>query len=797
MSDKRCYVLLAALLLALALCPHSAAQGQASWPCDEQVVDQAGVLGAQIDRVRAAAGRLEGLGADVRVFTVASTGLNNLDLFVDERVQQCPSWQAPGGGMKGNLVVLAVSVQERQTGLYYGESWSAALDSEYSRILSGQINPRFQSGDFAGGLAAGLEEVGRLIDLYQHPRPTSAPTAQPTAAAAPPAGAGSGGAIVGVALGGLAVAGGGVAAAILLGRRAARNRARQSAREAKLKVASRLLEFDEQLPYLEADIDTLAREFPPAEAQRLRQQLAEAQRTVKRANADYQNLELAGNDPDRAGLSPEEYQGYEASYRELQQTLDEADQATGVVRQRMQALREMAAGLPAALEQAQAAIAQAQAQAAERSAGAANRPAERLLQRAAEKLAAARATAAEKDPEGALALAAEVAPLTEQAATAAGRPAELARRIAEVEALIDTGAAAFEQLAQHYAESSWQTVRGNGTEAENRVDWASEALEEACAGLAASEEEKWREAEQRLQQADAWLDEAVGLIGSIQAQQQSLEKARQEAPQEIQAAQADVDRAAQYISQYDPDIREQMETDLEKARQELAQAAGELSRERPDYLQAVALARQANEAADRILAAARDEHETIERLRRKLSAARRSAESAVSRAGHYLLDHNQDVGRDARQLQEEASARLADMGRKAALAEAQEDLARRQALEEAVALAAEAEALAGRAYSQAERDFRRAEEARWPISAPIFVPTPAPPRPAGKPAAPRPAGGWGLPRPTPFKPSSVPRPSGGGSSRWSPSPSRSPTGGGSTRWGGTPGGRRGGGSSGW
>ena len=45
--------------------------------------------------------------------------------------------------------------------------------------------------------------------------------------------------------------------------------------------------------------------------------------------------------------------------------------------------------------------------------------------------------------------------------------------------MIDAAQAVFEEIASTYAESSWTTIRGNGTEAENRLDWSTEAFEAA------------------------------------------------------------------------------------------------------------------------------------------------------------------------------------------------------------------------------------------------------------------------------------------------------------------------------
>lgn len=64
---------------------------------------------------------------------------------------------------------------------------------------------------------------------------------------------------------------------------------------------------------------------------------------------------------------------------------------------------------------------------------------------------------------------------------------------------IDKGRTLFEKLSAGYAETTWVSVRGNGTEAENRVNWAVDALEDARTAIG-QEEQEWHRAK-RLPQA--------------------------------------------------------------------------------------------------------------------------------------------------------------------------------------------------------------------------------------------------------------------------------------------------------
>lgn len=103
-------------------------------------------------------------GADIRVRALDRFTAPTLELYERNMEQSCQSWQAPDGGRKNNLIVIAVAVQNRKSGIYYGSQWKPVLDSQWPRIESQVMAPRFRDHDFAGGIAAALDEIGRLIE---------------------------------------------------------------------------------------------------------------------------------------------------------------------------------------------------------------------------------------------------------------------------------------------------------------------------------------------------------------------------------------------------------------------------------------------------------------------------------------------------------------------------------------------------------------------------------------------------------------------------------------------------------
>jgi uncharacterized membrane protein YgcG len=155
-------VLLAAAAAVVLPAGAAAAAPAATSGCDAVVVDAAHVLGDG----RAVAKAATALGhqhATVRVRTYRTVPDGDLDAAVDAQVERCPSWQDGDGNRREDLLVLAVSVTDRRTGIYYGDSWTAALDGEQEQVQTGTINPRLKRGEYADAVTAGLTVLGHLV----------------------------------------------------------------------------------------------------------------------------------------------------------------------------------------------------------------------------------------------------------------------------------------------------------------------------------------------------------------------------------------------------------------------------------------------------------------------------------------------------------------------------------------------------------------------------------------------------------------------------------------------------------
>ena len=149
------FVVLAVMVMFV---PLAIAQSQV---CDAIVLDQANMLSASgMSQVTTAVNSLIAQGADVRVRTIAFSP--NLDISEGMLEKNCPSWQSANGGRKSTLVVIMLS-GNRKAGIVYGNAWHKALDGNWNRIMVDYMFPRFRTGDYAGGVAAGLTQLSSRI----------------------------------------------------------------------------------------------------------------------------------------------------------------------------------------------------------------------------------------------------------------------------------------------------------------------------------------------------------------------------------------------------------------------------------------------------------------------------------------------------------------------------------------------------------------------------------------------------------------------------------------------------------
>jgi uncharacterized membrane protein YgcG len=731
------------------------------------VLDDANIFGNRIGEVEAAANKLVSQGGDVRVRTILTYGAaGNLDQYEAELEQQSPSWLGQDDDRKSNLIVLIISLQEGQTGLYYGAYWDNVLGDEWLRIQTDIINPFLRSGDYAGGAIKGLEEIQQLIAGNEQSK--------------------SRWWLVPVVI--VAIIGAIIGLVLYMSYRKKRTKqaaARQKAMLAKQAAASGINELIETTQMLEIKVNVTAEKVVSDDAALLRDGLETAKRLINQSSQTYSELSHSAGDPENPRLGEAELAAIEPEYQKILGNLRQARAAIEGVEERITAVQQTIDGFPKKVAELNAAIEGAVRKQDELKAlgFASTYPAE-LVAKGRNALEKAQDLVSKKRIGEAMKYVSLAGDQIEQAIRAAEElpqkkleteaaiPALLSR-IEQVKEKINKGRDIFERLSQEYAESNWESIRGNGTEAENRVNWAVDALNDALAA-AAMEQQEWHKALALVEKGNVWLTESESLMKSISELQANLIAERRDTPNEIAAAQSDVTKAWEYINRYDEDIRESLEDDLRTAEKKNELAREELKQAKPDYFKAGKLARESNEAADRILIQARDEHEAAERLRAKAATVRRDARAKVSIAKMYVEVHHPVVRSEARNYLINAVEALRQ-------ADASTDVNAQ------ISLASEAEAAADQAYALAQRDVDATTRNIPNIGMPTRTTIPTiliPPQgysPGGYPS-------WGSRRNSGSSSGNTIRRGGGGSSSWGSK-------GGMSRGGGAS--RRGGGSTGW
>ena len=157
--------------LALLLCwPFAAAADVAVPPLSGRVVDQTGTLSAT--DIAALTQRLKDLetrkGSQVAVLIVPTTQPETIEQF---SIRVAEAWKI--GRKKiddGALLVVAKNDHKLRIEVGYGLE-GALTDVTSRRIIDEIITPRFKTGDFAGGISAGVDRIIRVIDGEPLPAP--------------------------------------------------------------------------------------------------------------------------------------------------------------------------------------------------------------------------------------------------------------------------------------------------------------------------------------------------------------------------------------------------------------------------------------------------------------------------------------------------------------------------------------------------------------------------------------------------------------------------------------------------
>jgi uncharacterized membrane protein YgcG len=265
--------------------------------------------------------------------------------------------------------------------------------------------------------------------------------------------------------------------------------------------------------------------------------------------------------------------------------------------------------------------------------------------------------------------------------------AEQERRFAEIEARLP---GMEDRLAALRADASGSSkaVQGNVTEARKRIELARRAVTDGQAALAQAESGAAARGAKASQDA---LAQAVTLLDAIDREHAALEEARAGLDEAVTRAGADFDAARTSVVRAD---ETDQEDELADARAKLEAAAAARDGNPRDLVLAYRLAREAESAAEAVVAAVREGEERRRRELAAVDAELRAAELSTDRAEEFIRSRRHGIGRRARTALSEADAAIArarelrELDPQAALADA------RRAAE-----------LANDAYERARRDF--------------------------------------------------------------------------------------------
>jgi uncharacterized membrane protein YgcG len=645
--------------------------------CDSVVSDDTGKLNASgVASIVAAAGAIENLGGVVRVRLVDDYGAAGSLTALAEKVYvpSCRSWQASGGGVRGNLLVIMVELKHHGLAILPGAQLTPAFTGVQDARIRGEImKPRLIDGDFAGAFVAALNQSAHLVDAYEHPAPVVQQGGGSTTIINQAPSDYSGFVhVLGLAILAVVV----IFLLVFLIRLLASHReenekrraAQRAAQTSMTSVAGAINAFS--LNVLTAQINTLASQSSDADVAHLRTDLTSVAQTQQAISADFTRLSgISKNDPLQDGLGATEYAQMKVTFDSLQRRVDDSNKSFAELQSKVAQLVADADNAPKLVAAAEQAITNGHT-ASKAAAGngfkiegvnATLTEAEQLLGGAKEGITAKKFSAAASKARAAAVKAKEAAD------TAAGFAAvkqaidkklsDLDLRGGNVSKLAVEARQVFVNIETTYAQSCWEASKGNGTEADNRLGAANKALQ-AAKVAAGMEVQDWAQASKLADAAFVSLDDAEHLLHGILDLRDSLEDAKKRAQPQIDSAQAEIDKAAKYVSDNKDDVEAGLNDKLDKARAHLADAKKALAVKMPDYIFVVRTAIAAGKEADAILDLAQKEHETAARMRKRADDTLQEAQRAVNTAKRYIDAHDSDVKNAARIKLSDATASL-------------------------------------------------------------------------------------------------------------------------------------------
>lgn len=161
------------LLACLAWAAPALAQPVAIPELNQRVTDTTGTLDAATQsRLTQTLAELEQRkGAQIAVLMIPTTGDEGIDQYAVRAFEQ---WKLGREAVDDGILFL-VAKDDRRLRIEVGYGLEGAVpDLLAGRIIREQVAPRFQQGDFSGGVVAGVDSLIKLVDGEDLPPPVSA-----------------------------------------------------------------------------------------------------------------------------------------------------------------------------------------------------------------------------------------------------------------------------------------------------------------------------------------------------------------------------------------------------------------------------------------------------------------------------------------------------------------------------------------------------------------------------------------------------------------------------------------------
>ena len=640
------------LLLVLVLLAIPANPTHAQGTCDP-IVDTTDELDIEI--IRDFAQPLEDRGATVVVRSFDFTDSGDLDATIEALVDQC--FADGPGNKRANLILVAMSVNDRSTNITYGDDWTE-IKASLADIQADDMNPNFAAGDITAGFSAGLAEIEAVINDVNGP---AEPGLVPTPSDPEDSGLGL---AAGAGLAAAATAGGGT---LLVRRRRKLSRSRQDLEDRVAEPRVKVGAVRERAQRLNTQAEIWEHTVLGLTLDRLRERRAQARAAT--AETERSAALLVGATPGGIG-SANNAQLAEGHKRlvELNEALDRAKAALDRFDGFGDLVERLRVSLPAKQSLMATEFAEAEALGAQRLAEGWQVGAE------SERLVQARSISESHDfsPLQLDLLAISDSLEAVEAELFAGRHVlqtfpdrlaalgEWASQLAESEAAersrISSAESEFARASAVHASESWRWARELPDKALGHLD-KSVAFRETALG-APLESQDYEAVGLGLEQAGLELVAADAALDEVDTLMVNLETARDQAPGVLGQAREELEELIQFVDINDDDLPRRFDIAPREMELALEQLGQELRRGRPNHLMVAQTGLRVAHQIDALFIEAQDEHQRVVALRRAVGREVARAARAIDRADRSLgwqLIASQD-GRDLEQLKNELNS---------------------------------------------------------------------------------------------------------------------------------------------